>query len=82
MGTLQPGFDPWNPTGYPHYVVGRCSVQVDPAWFQRLNLKCDKLLSNFGFNCNLRHYYVVHMDGDAEDITDRALHHSPLFSST
>ena len=24
--------------------------------FQLLKLKCDKLLSNFAFNCNLRHY--------------------------
>jgi len=24
-----------------------------------LNLTCDKLLSNFGFNCNLRHYIVA-----------------------
>jgi len=28
--------------------------QVDPAWFQRLNLPYDKLLSNVAFNCNLR----------------------------
>ena len=29
---------------------------MHPACFQRLKLKCDKLLSNVAFNCNLRHY--------------------------
>ena len=29
--------------------------RVDPAWFQRWNLKCDELLSKFAFNgINLR----------------------------
>ena len=48
-------------------------VQVDPGYpvvfavdptlafrgFQLLKLKHDKLLSNFAFNCNLRHYTLV-----------------------
>jgi hypothetical protein len=37
------------------------AVQVDPrltpAWCQRLNLKYDDMVSNFAFNCNLRHYF-------------------------
>ena len=46
--------------------VGRCRLYsartwvrtVDPrrAWFQRLKLNYDKLLSSFAVNCNLRHY--------------------------
>jgi len=32
--------------------------QVDPAWFQRLNLTCDELLSNVAFKCNLRPYVM------------------------
>ena len=31
-------------------------ARVDRAWFQRLNLYCDKLLSNFAFNFILRRY--------------------------
>ena len=42
-------------------------MQVDPwltpnfhycpcAWFQRSKVKYDKLLANFAFKCNLRHY--------------------------
>ena len=47
-------------------------MQVDPGFsllpprllldsrdFQLLKLKHDQLLSNFAFNCNLRHYYGV-----------------------
>jgi len=30
------------------------AAQVDPAWFSRLRLKYDELLSNFAFNFNLR----------------------------
>jgi len=47
--------------------VGRCRFTVprvfavDPKFafrnFQRLKLRYDKLLSNFAFNCNLRHYH-------------------------
>jgi len=29
---------------------------VDSAWFHRLKLKCDKLLSSFAFTFNLRRY--------------------------
>jgi len=29
------------------------------AWFQRLNLKCDELLSNFAFTFNLRRFNLV-----------------------
>ena len=45
-------------------VVGQCRFtpgfrRWPHACFQLLKLKCDKLLSNFAFNCNLRHYVVV-----------------------
>jgi len=30
--------------------------RVDSVWFQRLKQNCDKLLSNFAINFNLRHY--------------------------
>jgi hypothetical protein len=32
---------------------------VDRAWFQRLKLEYDQLLSNFAFNVNLRRYTTV-----------------------
>ena len=49
---------------------GALQVQVHPGLqaldptlafrdFQLLNLKYDKLLSNFAFNCNLRHYITA-----------------------
>ena len=30
----------------------------ESAWFQRLKLKCDELLSNFAFNFNMRCYIL------------------------
>ena len=45
--------------------VGRCrfTARFDPGLtprgFQRLNRKYDDPLSNFAFNCNLRHYKKV-----------------------
>ena len=44
--------------------VGRCILnrvesRVENAWFQRLKLKCDTLLSNIAFNFNLRRYTEV-----------------------
>ena len=33
-----------------------CYYVVDSAWFQRLKLKCDELLSSFAFKFNLRRY--------------------------
>ena len=41
--------------------VGRCWLtqgltKIDPPCIQRLKPKHDKLLSNFAFKCNLRHY--------------------------
>ena len=45
-------------------LVGRCrftllSPRTDPACFQSLNLKYDGPLSDFAFNCNLRHYSAL-----------------------
>ena len=45
-------------------MAGRCKSQpietrVDNTRFQRLKLKCDKLLSSFAFNLNLRPYAVA-----------------------
>jgi hypothetical protein len=42
-------------------VVGRCKLKrvesrVESAWFERLKLRYDKLLSSFAFNFNLRRY--------------------------
>ena len=44
--------------------VRRCRLtplwpRTDPAWFQCPNLKYYGPLSNFAFNCNLRHYLKV-----------------------
>ena len=49
---------------------------VDPTLafrdFQCLKLKCDKLLSSFAFNCNLRHYtkggFQLHGEGDDDEV--------------
>ena len=32
--------------------------------FQLSKLTCDTLLSNFAFNCNLRHYRMASNDGE------------------
>jgi len=40
--------------------VDSIKTRVESApWFQRLKIKCDKLLSNFAFNFNLRRYTKV-----------------------
>ena len=48
---------------------------VDPTLafrgFQRLNRKYDKLLSNFAFNCNLRHYSMVKIAMETQKIAGR-----------
>jgi hypothetical protein len=45
---------------------------MDPAWFQRLKLEHDKLLSNVAFNCNLRPYTP---DTCEDRYTPAPLHH-------
>ena len=40
--------------------------RVDPAWFQRLKLKCDEALSNLAFKLNLRHYSKLGEVDDSE----------------
>jgi len=45
-------------------MVGRCQlkpdeIRVESAWWQHLNLTCDKLLSNFAFDFNLRPYTLA-----------------------
>jgi len=52
------------------YEVGRCRLtplwpRTDPAWFQCRILKYSGPLSNFAFNCNLRHYNEGGLDPDA-----------------
>jgi hypothetical protein len=48
------------PDGFPPAVVRRCSLTVSkPELKARLKLKCDRPLSNFASNFNLRRYAVV-----------------------
>ena len=58
---------------------------IDSAWFQRLILKCDELLSNFAFKLKLRRFRQVMPElftkpkGENEEA---GVDTRPLFSST
>ena len=39
--------------------VDSIKTSVESAWFQRLKLKCDEVLSRFAFNLNLRRYRLA-----------------------
>jgi hypothetical protein len=68
--------------GYSGDVVGCCTskrvntrVESASAWFQRLKLKCDRLLSSLAFKLNLRAYNVeAEMAIHRQGLTDNARH--------
>ena len=39
------------------------------VWFPRIKLRCDELLSNFAFKCNLRRYTEAHNSTGLPDVT-------------
>jgi hypothetical protein len=51
---VDPRLIPGGPKVAPSFTLG--GPQVERAWFQRLTLRYDGLLSNFAFNFNLRLY--------------------------
>ena len=51
-------------------VVGDSTTcySIESAWFQRLKLECDELLSSFAFNFNLRRYGEAAAAGDVQSV--------------
>jgi hypothetical protein len=68
--------------GEPRFQVGQCRLtHVESASISALKLKCDTLLSFFGFKLNLRRYIQAVL-GEASKLSEAGADTRPHLSST